>query len=271
VKTNIITSLQQPVPSSSFRLYLQAELARRCAANPQYSLRSFALQLGINHSTLSQLLRGKRPLTARAIEKLGQRLGLGQAEIESFAADASLAASGATAASSEIRQLTFDTVALLSDLSHRSILELTRLDEFVADTRWIARVLNLSVDEVNVALQRLLRLGLLEMSGHERWLDKSGVAETDQDEFARLVIQRLSEQVRKLSIATICDAAGDQTPHTTRITIKSTDLPLLAEMIERLQRRTSESPGEDEHDLEITLHPTNHYNQTKEQQQWDNP
>ncbi|MGH9831798.1 MAG: DUF4423 domain-containing protein [Blastocatellia bacterium] len=265
MKTNIATLLQQPAPSSSFRLYLQAELARRCAANPQYSLRSFALQLEINHSTLSQLLRGKRPLTARAIEKLGQRLGLGQTEIESFVAGASLAASGATTASSEIRQLTFDTVALLSDLSHRSILELTRLDEFVADTRWIARVLNLSVDEVNVALQRLLRLGLLEMTGHERWLDKSCVAETDQDEFARLVIRRLSEQVRKLSIATTHDAADDQAaPHTTRITIKSTHLSLVTEMIERLQRQSSESLDGDEYHLEINLHSINHHNQTKE-------
>ncbi len=265
MKTNIATLLQQPTPSSSFRLYLQAELARRCAANPQYSLRSFALQLGINHSTLSQLLRGKRPLTARTIEKLGQRLGLGQTEIESFVAGASLAASGATAASSEIRQLTFDTVALLSDLSHRSILELTRLDEFVADTRWIARVLNLSVDEVNVALQRLLRLELLEMTDHERWLDKSGVAETDQDAFARLVIQRLSEQVRKLSIATTHDPAGDQTTSaTTRLTIKSTRLPLITEMIERLQQQSSESSDDDEYQLEINLHPINHHNQTKE-------
>ncbi|MCI0525362.1 MAG: TIGR02147 family protein [Acidobacteria bacterium] len=263
MKTNITTLLQQPTPSSSFRLYLQAELARRCAANQQYSLRSFALQLGINHSTLSQLLRGKRPLTARTIEKLGQRLGLGRTEIESFVAGASLAGSGATAASSEIRQLTFDTVALLSDLSHRSILELTRLDEFVADTRWIARVLNLSVDEVNVALQRLLRLDLLEMTDHKRWLDKSGVTEADQDEFARLVIQRLSEQVRKLSITH--GAGDDQTvASTTRITIKSTDLPLVTEMIERLQRQSSESLDDDEYQLEINLHPINHYNQTKE-------
>jgi plasmid maintenance system antidote protein VapI len=181
----------------SEELSLPSELARRCVANPQYSLRSFALHLGINHSTLSQLLRGKRPLTARAIEKLGQRLGLGQ-------------------------------------------------------------------DEVNVALQRLLRLGLLEMTGHERWLDKSGVAETDQDEFARLVIQRLSEQVRRLSITATHNPANDQavTP-TTRITIKSSDLPLVTEMIERLQRQSSESLNDGEYELEITLHPINHH-QTKE-------
>jgi hypothetical protein len=38
VKTNITALLQPPAPSSSFRLYLQAELARRCATNPQYPI-----------------------------------------------------------------------------------------------------------------------------------------------------------------------------------------------------------------------------------------
>src|SRR5215831_1953478 len=73
-------------PSSGFRLFLQSELARRCSSNPQYSLRSFALQLGINHSTLSQLLRGKRALTPRMIKTLGARLGLRPEEIEAFVA-----------------------------------------------------------------------------------------------------------------------------------------------------------------------------------------
>ena len=47
-------------PSNSLRLRLQSELAERCAANPQYSLRSFALHLGNDHST-SRRPRRKRP------------------------------------------------------------------------------------------------------------------------------------------------------------------------------------------------------------------
>ena len=52
----------------------------------------------------------------------------------------------------------------LQSLYHFAILELTRLSEFRADSRWIARVLDISVDEVNVALQRLIRLDLLDMA-----------------------------------------------------------------------------------------------------------
>jgi len=86
VKTKINELIPQLSPSTGFRLYLRSELARRLSSNPQYSLRSFALQLGINHSTLSQLLRGKRALTPRMIKTLGARLGLRPEEIEAFVA-----------------------------------------------------------------------------------------------------------------------------------------------------------------------------------------
>ncbi len=69
-----------------FRARLQCELARRCADNPHYSLRAFALDLRTDHSTLSQLLRGKRALSQGTIERLGDHLGLAGAEIAAYAA-----------------------------------------------------------------------------------------------------------------------------------------------------------------------------------------
>ena len=55
---------------------LQAELQRRRATNPRYSLRSFARDLAVDHSTLSQILRGKRRLTGRNVRAFGRRLHL---------------------------------------------------------------------------------------------------------------------------------------------------------------------------------------------------
>jgi transcriptional regulator with XRE-family HTH domain len=76
VKTNLLATATRPSESTCFRHFLQAELGRRCARNPQYSLRAIANYLAIDHATISQMLRGKRPLTARAISRLGTRLGL---------------------------------------------------------------------------------------------------------------------------------------------------------------------------------------------------
>lgn len=260
MRTNIAELLQLP-RASSFRLYLQSELARRCSSNPQYSLRSFALQLGINHSTLSQLLRGKRALTPRTIETLGARLDLQPEEIEAFVAREGQV--GSTVISHEIRQLTLETVTLLSDGSHRAILELTTLEEFVPDTRWIARALDLTIDEVNLALSRLTRLGLLEMAEANRWIDRSGAGMVSHDGFAQQVIRRLSEQVRRLSVATTEDALE---PPAARIAISAAQLPTVMELIERLQREAADlRRDEQEYQVEINLTPINLNNQTKEQ------
>jgi hypothetical protein len=73
----------------------------------------------------------------------------------------------------EIRQLVHDSLSLISNPYHLNILELIHLEEFRPDSRWIARVLDITVDEVNVAVSRLVRLGLLEMSSADKWTDKA--------------------------------------------------------------------------------------------------
>lgn len=67
-----------------FRLFLQEEFERRCKRNPRYSLRAFAQSLSLHHGTLSQVLRGTRPLTAKAQMKIARSLGFGPAEMSNF-------------------------------------------------------------------------------------------------------------------------------------------------------------------------------------------
>jgi len=121
----------------AFRDVLQREFDRRRAANRRYSLRAFACALAIDHSTLSQILRGQRRLTSRTLRALGARLGLSANEIA-----AHCAAENETA-----------------------ILGAVPRDDFRADTRWLAVVLGVPIDEVNVALQALLRRRMLVMGG----------------------------------------------------------------------------------------------------------
>jgi uncharacterized protein (TIGR02147 family) len=256
--------IPQLSPSSSFRLYLQSELARRLSSNPQYSLRSFALQMGINHSTLSQLLRGKRTLTPRMIKTLGARMGLPSEEIEAFVAREREA--GETIVSREIRFLAMETVALLSDGSHRAILEMTSMEGFIPDTRRIARALDLTVDEVNLALSRLTRLGLLEMVAADRWIDRSESSASTDTGFAQKVIRRLSEQARRLSSAKEEEATGGKTPSAARIEIGAAQLPALMQMIERLRHEAADlRQDEKEYRLEIKLAPINQNTRPKEQ------
>ena len=205
MKTNLLATATRPSESTCFRLFLQAELGRRCARNPQYSLRAFAKYLAIDHATISQLLRGKRPLTARAILRLGTRLGLDRPAIDRYVAQEAYWRSGSTteATLGEVQQLANDAANVIADWYHYAILELTRLHHFKPDTRWIARVLGITPDEVNLALSRLARLGLLEMVDRNRWIDKSGDATTSLAEFSAAAVRHLSEQVRRVMLGAL--------------------------------------------------------------------
>jgi len=125
----------------TFRDVLADEFERRSARNARYSLRAFALALSADHAALSQILRGKRRLTTRTIRRLGATLGL-----PSSAIDAHCAAE-----------------------NDRALLDFVRSHRFRADSRWIANVLAIPVDEVNVSLQRLVRTGALVMKSRQTW------------------------------------------------------------------------------------------------------
>lgn len=125
----------------SFREVLEAEFRRRRARNGRYSMRAFARALAIDHSSLSQLLRGKRRLTTRSIRRLGAILRLSSQTIEGYCAEE----------------------------NDRALLGLVGTDLFRANSRWIATVLAIPIDEVNVSLQRLVRTRALVMKSSCTW------------------------------------------------------------------------------------------------------
>lgn len=180
-----------PLPPG-FRDYLREELARRCARNAQYSLRAFAIYLGVHHSTLSQLMRGKRTVTRAVVEKFGFKLGLKPEEIERYVQIE--ASRPGRSLPDERTQLARDTAGVLEDWRNFAILELTRLSDFQPDSRWIARMLGITVDEVNVAVSRLCRLRLLRMD-KDGWKDQLGDVVMDPEHFHEAALRGMIEQL----------------------------------------------------------------------------
>jgi hypothetical protein len=68
----VIATRQRYRPSAAVRLrtILNNELLRRRTNNPRYSLRAFARSVKLEHSTLSQLLRGRRAMTWKSIQAI---------------------------------------------------------------------------------------------------------------------------------------------------------------------------------------------------------
>jgi transcriptional regulator with XRE-family HTH domain len=125
----------------AFSELLREELERRRAGNPRYSLRAFARRLQVDHSTLSQLLRGRRRLSSRTMALLGARIGLGAAAIR-------------------------DCSAVENDAR---VLRAVRHPSFRPDSRWLAVRTGLPLDEVNISLQRLLHGRALTMTSRTVW------------------------------------------------------------------------------------------------------
>jgi transcriptional regulator with XRE-family HTH domain len=233
MKAHVLTDAAPP--SHRFRRFLQEELARRCARNPRYSLRAFARYLTLDHSTLSQLLRGRRRFTARTIERVGKRLSLSPPMITQFVERERGPAESGT--SRELRQLSRDAALSLSEWHHHAILELTRLASFKPDVRWISRVLDVPVDDVNVAVTRLARLRLLDMRSTTMWVDAAGDSEARVDTLSVAAISARASRAR-----TLLAANGSQPAHysTTTVAIPTTASRRIAERVEQFRREMAE-------------------------------
>jgi transcriptional regulator with XRE-family HTH domain len=173
---------------------LSEELAARKRSNQRYSLRAFAAFLGADHSTLSQVLRGTRRATVTQLRAWSRKLGITPPEIAVYLAAEQVPDDATAGRQAMLRHWTAEAMAVVRDRAHFEILRLSRADDFRADCRWLAERADVSVDEVNVALARLLRLGLIEMTTDGVWRDRTGLARLNEREFRTLALDRVREK-----------------------------------------------------------------------------
>lgn len=143
------------------RIILQKELARRCESNPRYSLRAFAKALGISHPLLSLVLSGKRRLSKKSAQKIAEKLPLLPYERQFFLGEMEFE----EGAPQEHHQIDLDTFSMISDWFHYAILSLLNVRGAKFEASWISKRLNISIHEARDAMERLVRLGLVEQQG----------------------------------------------------------------------------------------------------------
>lgn len=228
----------EAVPSTpkDFRRLLQAELIKRCERNSRYSLRAFAQSLQISHATLSHILASRRPLTKSIILKLGNQLGLSPTELNAYV-EATPSVQKKKVAQAPVptqakgmdhyQEITIDTFLVISEWYHDAIAELTHLENFVPDSKWIAKVLGITVTEVNMAVERLERLELLEIKEDGSWIDLSKDNSTCLDpNFTTSALKKYQKKVLELSTVALMEAAKSEREHVSNmVAIQPEDLP----------------------------------------------
>ncbi len=138
---------------------LLQEIALRQTRNSAYSLRAFARDLEIGVTSLSDVLAGKRDLSKTNLKKVMERLGVSPLEQEKLWAHHK-AISGRTEIDDR-QLLDEDTFRLIADWHYLAILNLAKIKQNQCNPAWIAKRINISVEEAAVALERLLRMGLI--------------------------------------------------------------------------------------------------------------
>lgn len=218
----------------SFRRFLREELIRRCEKNNGYSLRAFARHLGINHATLSSIMAGKRALTRSTIIKLGNSLKLTQEQLTNF-----LNFYGShdnQVALTEHQNLALDVFTAISDWYHDAILELIHIKNFKPDIRWISKSLGITTTEVRSAVERLVRLELLEISDNT-WKDLSRNNTTNiTNNLSSDALKKLQAKILELSMRTLTELPRTHRDHTSlTVAMQTRDLDEVKERIKRFR------------------------------------
>jgi uncharacterized protein (TIGR02147 family) len=160
-----------------YRDILKEELQSRMARNAAYSLRAFARDLELSPASLSLVMNGKQGLSRIAAERIVDRIGFHFEEKEYFCnlvdrehARSKKAKNRAKKQLEELDHqdtvLNLETFRAMSDWYYFAILELTSLDKFKKSpgtSQWIANQLGLSVGVVDAAIERMKKIGFLEV------------------------------------------------------------------------------------------------------------
>ncbi len=156
------THLHEPeISRSNFVGLLRQELQFRQEKNPRYSIRSFAKSLSIDQSFLTKILNGSRLPSTNLIQKTNRRLKSDMLQAEKKAPQ-----------TADLYTRIEDTFHLIADWYHFALIELIRTDNFVPDEKWICRRLGINQTQLQLAVSRLVRVGLLEIQ-NKKWILKT--------------------------------------------------------------------------------------------------
>lgn len=157
---------------------LQNEFAKRQRKNPKYTLRAMARDLGIEATTLSQVLRGKRKMSPSKMREVLMAVGFNNIEAEAIMR----------------MTLTLGTLPRVADAGfitwsetpnpwrthwgYYAILSAFELADFTAEESWFAQTLNLTANETTSILQCLEQDGLIDRTPQTWQLSKKRVSAT---------------------------------------------------------------------------------------------
>jgi uncharacterized protein (TIGR02147 family) len=171
----VLHSVLMITEHQTLKSYLKEDFLEKTKKNSAFSMRAYAKQLGIAPSTLCQVLKGQRNLSTDMLHGMAQRLGLTDTDAQYFVLVGELDSSKNPERRCQLmerlnsfreqpfkeQQLDLDYFRSISDWYHFAILQLTRVQNKMSASS-IAKSLGISKVEADLAMERLIRLGMME-------------------------------------------------------------------------------------------------------------
>lgn len=232
-----------------YKSFLEQELARRSERNSQYSLRSFAKSLGLVPSALSEILAGKRLPSPKMAQKILGKLNTSPEENAQFFQSLALAHQQRSAKRlsptfkernlqrlKPPTELSIELFRVISEWYHAAILELTFVEDFQSNPRWIATELGISPIEAKLAIGRLLKLGLLEKKS-DRLVKSSEQLTTSDKQLTDPALKKMQKQCLEAAIYSLDhDPIGERNITTMTMAIAPEKISKAKEKIKKFNR-----------------------------------
>ena len=148
---------------------LDEEFERRKQFNESYSLRAYARDLGLPAPRLSLILNKKEGLSVDSAEGIASKLKLSEKKREWFCSSVGSLHARSFKERNDYKdkvqkykdeakvfsELHLEYFKVIADWYHFAILELTYLADFQNNAAWMANILGISTEEVEIALDRM--------------------------------------------------------------------------------------------------------------------
>lgn len=217
---------------------LNRELEDRKSRNPSYSLRAFARDLGIGSTSLSDVLAYKRKLSKKNIEKVSAKLSLSPIEMDLLFQENQ---GPYRKTKNEIKRLEIeeDSFRLMADWYYLGILNFAKLTDNKACPIYIAERFAISVEQAQTALNRLLRMNLIEVK-EDKLIRTSNPISTTYDIPSRAIKKHHRDNLRIAELSLENDQIFTRNFNSVTMAIDPSKIPeakvILQKTVEKIEK-----------------------------------
>lgn len=237
----------------NYRSILKDELSKRCASNSHYSLRAFAKHLNLEPAHLSRVLNGKKNISSQTAKNISEILFIKEQDQNYFMSLVEYVTSKKQkdkeraferikkyAPQDESVQLQMEALKVLSEWYHVAILDAVFLNEptFKAPSDF-ASYLGITTIEAKLAIERLIKLGLLEQT--KTGFKKTHLKLKSTDDVPNLYLRKFHKQmIEKALLSLETQSVYERYVKGKTFTFSKKDIPQLKKIIDRFFEEVSQ-------------------------------